>query len=94
MDVAEAPKTFEDIPVLHPPTRRLKEVLALPDSQRTKVIGNRKSGSTVPCPCSSVDRVLDYESRGRGFDSLYGYVEIAQEVAPKPAARAQRGGDQ
>lgn len=25
------------------------------------------------------DRVFEYESKGRGFESLYGYVEVAQE---------------
>lgn len=90
MDVTEAPQKFEDTPVLHPPTRRFKEVLALPDSQRTEVMGAVNSGQLSQCPCSSGDRALGYEPRGRGFDSLHGYVEIAQEVVPKPTARAQR----
>ena len=62
------------------------ESLPQPDSLRTSVMG---AVTQVNCPNTRVaqtDRVLGYEPRGQGFDSLHGYVGVAQEVGAKPYA--------
>lgn len=73
-----------------------KESLPQPDGLRMKHnrTPSRLGEGTVQCPISSVDRALRYGRRGQGFEYLMGYVEIAQEVVPKPTARAQQGREQ